>query len=329
MTTPIRIAVSGAAGRISYALLFRIAAGGMFGSTQPVELRLLEVPPALPLLDATIMELNDCAFPLLANVRASADAREAFEGADWIILIGGAHYQPGISRLELLKRNGPIFLEHGRAINEAAKTARVLVVANPCNTNCLIAKSVAQDVPPEHWFAMTRLDQSRARMLLAEKAAVPVEKVNRVTVWGDHGSTIFPDFRNAFIDDQPISTVITDADWVRQVWEPTVRGRGRILLAARGGSPAGSAAQAIIATIRSLTVPTPFGHYFSVAGAGGGPDGVPPDRIFIVPLRAQDGRGWSIVPSLYLDEYAQERIAENVTELQYQASMVTDLLGGG
>ena len=243
MTEPIHIAVTGAAGRISYALLFRIAAGAMFGVDRPVALSLLEVPEAMPLLDATMMELDDCAFPLLRSVRASTDAAEAFADADWVILIGSAPYRLGMSRTEALRVNGPIFQADGRAINESAKNARVLVVANPCNTNCLIAQVTAHDVPPDHWFAMTRLDQNRARAMLAHKANVPVDHVTRVTVWGNHGPSVFADFHNAWIGDQPAHEVIHDRDWVRTVFEPGVAGRGQILYNARGASPAASVAQ--------------------------------------------------------------------------------------
>ena len=328
MTEPIRVAVTGAAGQISYSLLFRIAAGGMFGPTQPVALRLQDVPEAARLLDSTIMELHDCTFPTLAGVRGSDDPREAFEGADWIILIGQRPSKPGVTRADMLRANGPIFLNQGRAINEVAKTARVLVVANPCNTNCMVAQSVAHDVPAEHWFAMTRLDQNRARALLAEKAGVHVDRVNRVTVWGNHSPTVFPDFHNSFINDHPAPEVIQDRDWVRQVWEPTVCNRGVQLMQARGGSPAGSAAQAIIATVRSITCPTPFEHRFGAGVVSDGNYGVPHGLIFSFPLRTEDGKSWSIVRGLYLNDYAQQRIAENVAELEFEAAAATDLLAG-
>jgi malate dehydrogenase len=328
MTEPIRVAVTGAAGQISYALLFRIAAGGMFGPTQPVALNLLEVPQAMPLLEATMMELRDCALPILAEVRGTDDPHAAFENADWIILLGGAPYKPGVTRSDLLRANGPIFRAQGRAINETAKNARILVVANPCNTNCLVAQSVARDVPSERWFAMTRLDQNRARALLADKAGVHVEKVNRVTVWGNHSPTIYPDFHNAYIHDRPAPEVIHDTDWVRQVWEPTVCNRGLQIVQVRGASPAGSAAQAIIATIRALTIPTPFEHRFSAAVCSDGSYGVPRGLVFSFPLRTEDGKHWSIVQGLYLDNYAQQRIAKNIAELEFEATAVTDILAG-
>jgi malate dehydrogenase len=327
MQEPIRVAVTGAAGKISYSLLFRIAAGGMFGPDHPVILSLLEVPGAWPILEANMMELADCAFPLLRGVRASNDPCEAFEDADWVILIGSAPYQPGINRSDLLKANGPIFQTQGQAINECAPTARILVVANPCNTNCLIAKSMARDVPPEHWFAMTRLDQNRARSLIAQKAEVSVDRVTRVTAWGNHSPLVYPDFHNAYIDNRPAHEVITDIGWVRDTFEPAVRGRGQQLLKARGGSPAASAAQAIIGTIRSIITPTPFEQRFSASVVSDGSYGIPRGLIYSFPLRTEDGSKWSIVQGLYHDDYALTRLAQNVTEIEYETAAVMSLLG--
>jgi malate dehydrogenase len=327
MPEPIRVAVTGAAGRISYSLLFRIAAGGMFGAEQPVFLSLLEVPPAQPLLEALMIELFDCAYPLLAGMRASYDAAEAFAGADWIILIGSAPYQPGITRSGLLRANAPIFQAQGRAINEAAPSARILTVASPCNTNCLVAKSMARNVPPEHWFAMTRLDQNRAKAMIAAKAGVPVDQVTRVTAWGNHSPTIYPDFHNTFIGGRPAHEVIRDREWMLKVFEPTVCGRGAQILKLRGGSPAGSAAQAIIGTIRGLTTPTPFEKHLSVGVASDGSYRVPRGLIFSFPVRTEDGINWSIVQRLYHDNYGLDRIAQNIAELEHEATAVSDLLG--
>jgi malate dehydrogenase len=327
MSEPIRIAVTGAAGLISYSLLFRIAAGGMFGPDRPVSLSLLELRPAQPLLEALMMELDDCAFPLLTGVKAGYDAAEAFEGADWIILIGSAPYKAGVARAELLRANALIFQAQGRAINEAAPAARILTVANPCNTNCLIAKSMAPNVPPEHWFAMTRLDQNRARALIAARAAVPVDQVNRVTAWGNHSPNVYPDFHNTFIGERPAYVVIRDEEWVRKVFEPTVCNRGLRLLQTRGASPAGSAGQAILGTIRSLTSPTPFEQRFSIAVVSDGSYRVPRGLIFGFPVRTEDGMTWSIVQGLYHEQYGLERIAQNIAELEQEAAIVADLLG--
>lgn len=324
---PIRVAISGAAGRISYALVFRIAAGGMFGPDQPVSLCLLDVPETLPRLEAIVMDLHDGAFPLLERTQGTSDPSEAFSNADWVILIGSAPHRPGMRRADLLLANAPLFQNQGRAINEVCPSARILVVANPCNTNCLIAQSVARDVPLEHWFAMTRLDQNRARALLAHKAGVPVDQVTRMAVWGNHSEAIYPDFHNSFIRDQPASEVVQDADWVRNVFEPAVATRGALLLEKLGASPAGSAAQAIIASIRSITTPTPVMQRFSAAVVSDGSYGVPRGLVFGFPLRTEDGKTWSIVENLYLDLHAQERLAANVAELEYEASAVTDFLG--
>jgi malate dehydrogenase len=326
MTEPIQIAVTGAAGRLSYSLLFRIANGGMFGPDRPVALRLLEAPSALPMLDATMMELEDACYPLLRSVRASADPAEAFAGADWVFLIGSAPNRPGMNRAEALLANAPIYLAQGRAINESAKCARVLVVANPCNTNCLIAQTTARDVPVGHWFTMTRLDQNRARAMIARKANVGVDHVNRVTAWGDHGPGVFADFHNSWIGDRPAHEVITDRDWVRNVFEPGVAGRGQVIHDIRGASPAGSGAQAIVGTVRALTVPTPYEHWFSAGVVSDGSYGIPRGLVFSVPIRTEDGETWSVYQRLYLDDHAQERIRAAVAELEHEAAIVTDFL---
>ena len=327
MTKPIRVAVSGADGQVGYSLVFRIAAGAMFGPEQPVELSLLGSPEGRAKLDPTEMELFDCAFPMLTRVRATIDPVQAFAGADWVILLSSIPYWSALRRTELLLANGPIYRNHGHAINEAAPSARILVVANPCNTNCLIARSVAPDVPPEHWFALTRLDQNRARALIAEKAEVSPDRVTRVIAWGRHGPTIYPDFHNAYIDDRPAPEVIDDPRWVRTTFEPSARERGRQILRARRNSPAASAAQAIIGSVRSLVTPTPLGQRFSAAVVSDGSYGVPHGLIFGFPLRTEDGKTWSIVPGLYHEDYALERLAENVAELELEASIVTDILG--
>ena len=211
MQTPIRVAISGAAGRVGYALMFRLAAGGMFGAEQPVSLSLLELPQSFPRLEAREMELRDCAFPLLTELRIGTDPRRMFEGADWVILLGGSTYRPEVqSGLDLLRENGPVMVDHGRAINHSAPTARVLVVTNPCNTNCLIAKSHAPDVPADHWFALNRVARMRATAMLAEKARVSVSQVSRVTVWGNSSETAYIDVSNAWIGEHHALEVIND-----------------------------------------------------------------------------------------------------------------------
>jgi malate dehydrogenase len=328
MSRPIRVAISGAGGQIGYALVFRIAAGGLFGAEQTVSLSLLESPIHFGLIQSITMELKDCAFPLLNDVSIHIDPYEAFADADWVVLLGGRPRKAeGERRIDLIRDNGPIFVAHGRAINEASPEARVLVVANPCNTNCLVARSVATNVPAEHWFALTRLDRMRATSLLAEKAGVPVAQVTRMTIWGNHSEQVFPDFHNAWIGTRPAPEVVTDREWVRNVFEPTVAQRGLEIIRLRGASPAASAAQAILGTIRSLTTPTPFDRRFGAAVVSDGSYGVPHGLIFGFPLVSEDGHTWKIVQGLYLDSYAQDRIAQNIAELEHEAAACTDMLG--
>src|SRR6478609_3157523 len=264
MTVPIRIAVTGAGGQIGYALIFRIAAGGLFGPSQPVALRLLEITPALPALRGTLMELEDCAFPLLADVVATDRAEQAFEGADWAVLVGGLPRKDGMSRADLIRANGPIFTGQGKAINDAAgPDVRVLVVANPCNTNCLIARSHAPKVPADRWYAMTRLDQNRAASQLAKKAGVPVAQVKKVAIWGNHSDTQYPDYKNAEIAGVPATSVIADAAWLSDTFIPTVAKRGGAVIKARGASSAASAANAALESVRSLSTPTRGADWFS------------------------------------------------------------------
>jgi malate dehydrogenase len=223
MSQPIKVAVTGAGGQIGYALIFRIASGAVFGPDQPVSLSLLEITPALPSLQGTLMELEDCAFPLLHGAKASDQAEEAFEGADWVVLVGGLPRKEGMSRADLIRANGPIFTGQGKAINSSAgPNVRVLVVANPCNTNALIAKSHAPDVPSERWFAMTRLDQNRASAQLAIKAGVTVGQISRMTIWGNHSDTQYPDYKNALIGGRVATDVITDHTWLQETFIPTV-----------------------------------------------------------------------------------------------------------
>lgn len=328
MTQPIQIALSGAAGRIGYSLVFRIAAGGIFGGEQPIALRLLESPGAgWDRLRAMEMELRDCAFPLMADLAIGTNPVEVFRGSDWVVLLGGHPLREGMRRSDLLRENAPIFADHGRAINEAAPTARIMVVANPCNANCLLAKSFAENVPADHWFALNRVDRMRATSLLAEKAGVPVSRVTRLTVWGNHSELVYPDFRNAFIDGRPAPEVITDTAWVREQFEPTVSNRSREILHLCGASPAATAAQAILGTIRAITLPTPFERRFGASVVSDGSYGVPRGLIFGFPLYSEDGRTWKIVQGLYHDAYAQERLAQNVAEIEHEMAIVNDLLG--
>jgi malate dehydrogenase len=328
MSSPIRVAVTGAGGQIGYALLFRIASGAIFGPDQRVSLQLLEITPALPALSGTLMELEDCAFPLLAEVKASDKAEEAFEGADWVILVGGLPRKDGMSRADLIRANSPIFTVQGKAINAAAgPDVRVLTVANPCNTNCLIARSHAPRVPTERWFAMTRLDQNRAVALLAKKAGEPVSAVSNVTIWGNHSDTQYPDYKNAKIHGKPATEVVPDASWFTETYIPTVAKRGSAVIKARGGSSAASAANAAIDSVRALHVPTPQGEWFSTAVVSDGSYGIPVGLIYSFPLVSQGNAAWSIVGGVPIDDEAQARLAASAAELIAERDAVKELLG--
>ncbi|MDP9386898.1 MAG: malate dehydrogenase [Actinomycetota bacterium] len=322
----VRVAVTGAAGQIGYALLFRIAAGELFGPDQPVALRLLEIEPALPALEGVAMELDDCAFPLLAGVEATSDPRVAFDAVSWALLVGSVPRKAGMERRDLLAVNGGIFGPQGRAIADAAaEDVRVLVVGNPCNTNCLIARSHAPEVPPERWFAMTRLDQNRARALLARRAGVAVREVGNVAVWGNHSATQYPDAHNATIAGRPAPEVIADDAWLRGEFVETVQRRGAAIIAARGASSAGSAANAVIDSVRSVVTPTPEGDNAALAVPSGGEYGVPEGLQFGFPVRS-DGTRWEVVEGFRLDDEARERLRVTTEELLAERDEVKELL---
>src|SRR6516164_5462035 len=273
---PVHVAVTGAAGQIGYSLLFRIGAGQMLGEDQPVVLHLLEIEPAMKVLEGVVMELDDCAFPLLHDIVPTPDLKKAFDGTSWALLVGSVPRKAGMERGDLLSVNGGIFKPQGEAIAaNAASDVRVLVVGNPCNTNCLIARSNAPEVPAERWFAMTRLDENRAKAQLAAKAGVQVGEVGNVGIWGNHSATQFPDFANARIDGKPATEVITDHDWLRGDFLTTVQKRGAAIIEARGASSAASAAAAAIDTVVSLRTATPLGSWFSVAVSSTGQYGAP------------------------------------------------------
>jgi malate dehydrogenase len=327
MPAPIRVAVTGAGGQIGYALIFRIASGGLFGPEQPVALQLLEITPALPALQGTLMELEDCAFPLLTDVVATDQATSAFEGADWVVLVGGLPRKEGMSRADLIRANGPIFTSQGKAINDAAgPNVRILTVANPCNTNCLIARSHAPKVPAGRWFAMTRLDQNRAASQLAKKAGVPVSQVARMTIWGNHSDTQYPDYKNALIGGKPAPEVIDDAAWFTETYIPTVAKRGSAVIKARGASSAASAANAAIDSVRSATFATQGNDWFSAGVVSDGSYGIPAGLIYSYPLRST-GNSWSIVQDLPIDDEARKRLDASAAELQSERDAVKDLLG--
>ncbi|HEV3165062.1 MAG TPA: malate dehydrogenase [Isosphaeraceae bacterium] len=328
MSTPLRVAITGAGGQIGYALLFRIASGELFGPGQPLSLRLLEITAALPGLNGILMELEDCAFPQVADVKATDSVHDAFDGVDWVILVGGFPRKDGMSRADLIRANSPIFTGQGVALNEAAgPNVRILTVANPCNTNCLIARSHAPRIPSDRWFAMTRLDQNRAQAQLAKKAGVSVGKVNCVTIWGNHSDTQYPDFQNARINGRPAPEVITDTAWFTDTFVPLVAKRGAAVIKARGASSAASAANAIVGSIRSITTPTPSDDWFSAGVMSDGSYGIPPGLIYSYPLRSVAGRTWQIVQGLPIDTQARARLDATAAELQSEREAVKDLLG--
>ena len=327
---PLRVAVTGAAGQIGYALVFRIASGQLFGSEQPVVLQLLEVPVEKPMqaLRGVAMELEDCAFPLLQGVVVTSDPKEAFREANWCLLVGAKPRGPGMERNDLIRENGPIFTGQGRAINDgAASDVRVVVVGNPCNTNCLIAMHAAPDVPPERFTAMTRLDQNRAQAQLAMQAKVPVTEVENTLIWGNHSSTQVPDTLHTTIGGKPADEVIADQAWLRGAFFTAVQQRGAAIIQARGTSSAASAANALIDHVRDLVRPTPRGEWRSVCVKSDGSYGVPEGLISSFPVRADGKGGWEIVQGLELDEFLRTKIAATVAELQQEKTIVSDLLG--
>ncbi len=329
MKAPLHVAVTGAAGQIGYSLLFRIASGAMFGPDQPVVLHLIEIAPALPALEGIKMELDDCAFPLLQGVLPTADLAEGFRGVNWALLVGSVPRKAGMERKDLLSINGKIFTGQGGAIvANAAPDVRVLVVGNPCNTNCLIAMNNAKDVPSDRWFAMTRLDENRAKAQLAQKAGVPITDVTNLAIWGNHSATQYPDFYNAKIGGQPVTDVVTDQAWLEGSFISTVQQRGAAIIKARGLSSAASAANAVVDTVRSLVFPTPAGDWNSVAVCSPGNGyGVEKDLITSFPIRTDDGKSWQIVPGLPVNDFSRSRIDATVSELKEEKALVSDLLG--
>ncbi len=326
MQSPIRVAVTGAAGQIGYSLVFRIASGSMFGPDQPVELSLIEIEPALPALEGVVMELNDCAFPLLKKITPTANLAEGFRDVNWALLVGSVPRKAGMERKDLLGINGKIFVAQGQAIEKsAASNVRILVVGNPCNTNCLIAMNNAKGIPTDRWFAMTRLDENRAKSQLATKAGVDVTAVTNVAVWGNHSSTQYPDFYNARINGKPVTDVIKDTEWLHGEFLTTVQQRGAAIIKARGASSAASAANAVVDTVRSLTTPTAEGDWNSVCVCADGSYGIERGLICSFPVRS-NGSQWHIVQGLALNDFAKQRLDATINELKEERSLVADLL---
>ena len=323
--TPIRVAVTGAAGQIGYSLLFRIASGAMFGPNQPVILHLIEIEPALKALNGVVMELDDCAFPLLKGVVPTADLSEGFKDVNWALLVGSVPRKAGMERKDLLGINGKIFIGQGKAIEKnASKDVRVLVVGNPCNTNCLIAMNNAPGVARDRWFAMTKLDENRAKSQLAKKASVDITAVSNLAIWGNHSSTMYPDFFNTKIHNRPVPDVIGHREWLEKDFLATVQKRGAAIIEARGLSSAASAANAVVDTVRCLTTPTPQGDFFSVAICSDGSYGIEQGLIFSYPIRS-DGKKWEIVQGVPVNEFSQGKINGTVNELKEERDAVREL----
>jgi malate dehydrogenase len=323
--TPIRVAVTGAAGAIGYSILFRIISGEVFGAEQPVIVHLVDIPDALPILQGVVMELEDCASPALVKLVATADLSEGFKGIDWALLIGSVSRKPGMERKDLLAINGKIFTGQGQALQKhASKDVRILVVGNPCNTNCLIAMQSAPEIPRDRWFAMTRLDENRAKAQLAKKAGTGIKAVSNLAVWGNHSPTMFPDFYHAKINGQPVTEVIKDENWLKTEFVTTVAQRGTSVLNARKAGSAASAANAAIDSVKSIITPTESGDFHSVCVCSDGSYGIEPGLICSFPVR-NVGQKLEIVRGLKVNEFAQGKIDASVNELKGEKAMAAEL----
>ncbi|MGA8278813.1 MAG: malate dehydrogenase [Rhodanobacteraceae bacterium] len=327
MKAPVRIAVTGAAGQIGYALLFRIAAGDMLGKDQPVILHLLEITPALPALEGVVMELNDCAFPLLAGIVASDDANVAFKDVDYALLVGARPRGPGMERKDLLEANGAIFAPQGKALNaHAQRDVRVLVVGNPANTNALIAQQNAPDLDPKCFTAMLRLDHNRALSLLAEKTRAHSTDIKKVIIWGNHSSTQYPDIHHATIKDKPATDVV-EQSWYENEFIPTVQQRGAAIIKARGASSAASAAAAAIDHMRNWALGTDKDDWVSMGIPSDGSYGIEPGVIYGYPVTVKDGK-YKIVPDLATGAFSRARMQATEKELREERAGVAHLFAG-
>jgi malate dehydrogenase len=327
MSKVVKVAVTGAAGQIGYALLPRLANGEVFGPDTRVDLHLLEITPALPMLEGVVMEMNDCAFPLLNNVVVTDDAKEAFDGINWALFVGAKPRGKGMERGDLIRENGPIFVGQGQALNRrAADDVRVVVIGNPANTNCLIAMNNAPDIPQNRFSALTRLDQNRAYAQLAGKAGVTVNDISNVTIWGNHSATQYPDAEHAKINGRPAFDVISDHEWLRGEFITTVQKRGAAVIQARGKSSAMSAASAVLDQVRSFLYPTEEGNWFSAAIASDGSYGIDQGLIFSFPLVSRGAGNYEIVQGLSISNFAQEKIDATLAELRGEKETVADLL---
>ncbi|MGB9306636.1 MAG: malate dehydrogenase [Mycobacterium sp.] len=323
--SPLKVAVTGAAGQIGYSLLFRLASGSLLGPNRPIELRLLEIEPALKALEGVVMELDDCAFPLLAGVQIGADANKIFDGVNLALLVGARPRGPGMERSDLLEANGAIFTAQGKALNSvAADDVRIGVTGNPANTNALIALSNAPDIPKERFSALTRLDHNRAISQLAAKTGAKVTDVKKMTIWGNHSATKYPDIFHAEIGGRNAAEVVNDQAWIENDFIPTVAKRGAAIIDARGASSAASAASATVDAARSWLLGSPDGDWVSMAVFSDGSYGVPEGIVSSFPVTTKDGN-WSIVQGLEIDDFSRGRIDKTTAELVDERNAVTEL----
>jgi malate dehydrogenase len=327
MSHTVRVAVTGAAGQVAYAMLGRLASGEVFGPQTKVILQLLEIPQALPALEGVAMELDDCSFDTLQEVICTDDPNKAFKDCNWALLVGSFPRKQGMERKELLGINGKIFVGQGKALAaHAAKDVRILVVGNPCNTNCLVGYTNGREIPAERWTAMTRLDHNRARTALAKKAGVANEEVTQMTIWGNHSNSQYPDFTNARIKGRPAAEVITDRGWLENTFVPMIQQRGAAVIKARGSSSAMSAANGALDHVKSLLRPTPENDWFSAAVVSKGEYGVPPGLVFSYPCRS-DGKGnVTVVDGVKLDAFGQQKFQATLKELLEEKEAVQDLV---
>ena len=324
-TTPLKVAVTGAAGQIGYSLLFRLASGSLLGEDRQIELRLLEIEPALKALEGVVMELDDCAFPLLAGVEIGADPNKIFDGTSLALLVGARPRGPGMERGDLLEANGAIFTAQGKALNEvAADDVRIGVTGNPANTNALIAMSNAPDIPRERFSALTRLDHNRAISQLAKKTGAAVTGIKKMTIWGNHSATQYPDIFHAEVGGKNAAEAVNDQAWIENDFIPTVAKRGAAIIDARGASSAASAASATVDAARDWLLGTPEGDWVSMAVLSDGSYGVPEGLISSFPVTTKDG-SWTIVQGLEIDEFSRGRIDKSTAELADERKAVTEL----
>lgn len=326
MKKPVRVAVTGAAGQICYGLLFRIAAGDMLGKDQPVILQLVDIEPGMKAVEGVMMELDDCAFPLLHGMEANHDPMKGFEGTQVAVLVGAMPRGPGMLRKDLLRANGPIFTEQGKALNDkAARDVKVCVVGNPANTNAYIAMKNAPDLDPSCFSALVRLDQNRAISQVAAKTGRKVTDIKKMTIWGNHSATQYPDLFHAEIDGKSVAATINDQSWIENTFIPDVQERGKAIIDARGKSSAASAANAAIDHVHDWWNGTPEGDWVSMAVASDGSYGIPKGVISGVPVTCKDGK-WSVVQGLEIDAFSRARIDATAKELSEEAEAVADLV---